>query len=152
MRTPLVMGFVAASMVFLFLGVLLRSWQVLVLSLPPLLFLAVGTMASPPRPLLTAQRVVSRDRGQVGSELRVDLTLRNDGPNLDLLEIVDLLPPEFRLEAGTNAAVVPLAPGETFAFSCVVRPALKGEYSIGPVFAGSSRKRRRLAVPSSPDA
>jgi len=135
MRTPLVMGFVATSMAFLFLGVLLRSWQVLVLSLPPLLFLAVGTIAAPPRPLLTAQRVVSRDRLQVGSELQIDLTLRNDGPNLDLLEVVDLLPPEFRLESGTNQAVVPLAPGETFAFSCIVRPALKGEYSLGPVRA-----------------
>lgn len=135
MRTPLVAGLGATSMIFLLSGVILRNWQIVLLSLPPLLFLAIGTIAAPAPPVLSAERTVSRDRLEVGSELRVGLTLRNEGGNIELLEVLDALPSDFRLEGGTHQAVVPLGPGETFSLSYAVRPMLKGEYVIGPVRA-----------------
>src|SRR5439155_1125748 len=50
MRTPLSSGLAAASMGLLLLGLVLRSWQVLLLALPPMIVLALGSLAPPPRP------------------------------------------------------------------------------------------------------
>ena len=43
MRTPLSSGLAAASMGFLLLGLALRSWQVLLLALSPMIVLALGS-------------------------------------------------------------------------------------------------------------
>lgn len=133
MRTPLVAGLVAASMGFLLGGLVYRSWQVVFLALPPLLFLALGALAPPLPPAVSAERAVSRDRLQAGSTVHVELTLRNEGDGLDLLEVVDVLPSDFVLEAGTNHAVVPLPPKEAITLAYEVRSPTKGEYAIGPV-------------------
>jgi uncharacterized protein (DUF58 family) len=133
MRTRLVAGLVAASLGFLFLGFALRSWRVVLLAMPPLLFLALGSLTPPPRPVLTMARTVSRDRLEAGTTLDVELVVRNERQGLELVEILDVLPPEFALEAGTNHAVVALPPDESFALTYAVRPRVKGDYAIGPV-------------------
>lgn len=133
MRTPFVAGLVATSMVFLLGGFVYRSWQVLLLALPPLLFLAVGALAAPLPPRVAADRAVSRDRIQVDGTLRVQVTVRNVGGGLDLLELVDTVPPEFVLVGGTDRAVVALSAGESFTLDYEVRAPVKGEYTFGPL-------------------
>ncbi|HKZ99537.1 MAG TPA: DUF58 domain-containing protein [Thermoplasmata archaeon] len=133
MRTPFVAGLVGTSMVFVLGGFVYRSWQLVLLALPPLLFLAVGALAPPRAPRLVPERVVSRDRLEVGGSVRVEVTLRNAGPGLDLLEIVDARPAELVLERGTDRAVVALPPGDSFTLAYEVRALVKGEYAIGPV-------------------
>jgi len=133
MRTPLAARLVGVSMVFLFMGFAFRSWQVVLLAMPPLLFLALGALSPPARPRLTIARSISRDRVQAGGLLQVELVIRNESEGLDLLEILDVIPSEFSIDGGTNYAVVGLAPGETFSLAYAVRPAVKGSYAIGPV-------------------
>ena len=137
MRTPLVTRLVATSLAFLFLGFAFKSWHIVLLAMPPLLFLALGSLSPPAEPVLAIARAVSRDRLQAGGLVDVELVVRNERESLDLVEILDVLPSEFALEAGTNHAVVGLGPGESFSLAYTVRPAVKGDYRIGPVRARS---------------
>src|SRR5438132_11025524 len=95
MRTPLSSGLAAASMGLLLLGLVLRSWQVLLLAMPPMIVLALGSLAPPPRPRIVGLRSLSTDRTDAGSDVDVELVVRNEGPSLDLVKIADVLQREF---------------------------------------------------------
>src|SRR5437762_11638662 len=108
MRTPMSRGLAAASMGLLLLGLVLRSWQVLLLALPPMIVLALGSLAPPPRPRLVALRSLPPDRTDAGREVAVALVVPDAGPSLDLVEIAHVLPPDLAVIRGTNAALVSL--------------------------------------------
>src|SRR5437773_303664 len=137
MRTPLSSGLAAASMGLLLLGLVLRSWQVLLLALPPIIVLALGSLAPPPRPRIVALRSLSADRTDAGREVDVELVVRNEGPSLDLVEIADVLPREFAVLRGTNHAVVSLEKDGTLRLAYRIRSAVKGDFVLGPVRARS---------------
>ena len=101
MRTSLSGGLAATSLGFLVIGLALQSWQVVLLSLSPVIFLALGSLFPPATPEVVAVRALSRDRVQAGSDVRVDLLVRNEGSALDLVEIVDVLPRELAVVRGT---------------------------------------------------
>ncbi len=133
MRTPLASGLAATSLGFLLVGLALRSWQVVLLALPPIIFLALGSLFPPVPPEVFAIRSLSRDRAQAGWDVEIELVVRNEGPGLDLVEIVDVLPRELAVVHGTNHAVVGLERGGSFSLSYVVRPMVKGDFRLGPV-------------------
>ena len=133
MRTPLSSGLAAASLVLLVAGLALRSWQVVLLALPPIMVLSLGSLFPPAKPRLSAVRTLSRERAEVGRDVEVRLVVRNDGPTLDLIEIVDVLPREFVIISGSNHAVVSLERGDAIPLSYTVRPLVKGDFRIGPV-------------------
>jgi len=137
MRTPLSSGLAAASMGLLLLGLVLRSWQVLLLALPPMIVLALGSLAPPPRPRIVALRSLSADRTDAGREVDVELVVRNEGPSLDLVEIADVLPREFAVIRGTNHAVVSLEKDGTLRLAYRIRSPVKGDFVLGPVRARS---------------
>src|SRR6058998_1180171 len=133
MRTPLSSGLAAASLGLLVAGLAFRSWQVVLLALPPVIVLALGSLFPPARPRLVAVRTLSRDRAEAGRDVDVKLVVRNDGPTLDLVEIVDVLPREFEIVQGTNHAVVSLERGGTMPLSYTLRSPVKGDFRVGPV-------------------
>src|SRR5207245_11141624 len=137
MRTPLSSGLAAASLGLLVAGLAFRSWRVVLLALPPVIVLALGSLFPPARPRLVAVRTLSRDRAEAGRDVDVKLVVRNDGPTLDLVEIVDVLPREFEIIHGTNHAVVYLERGGTMPLSYTVRSPEKRDFRLGPVRAGS---------------
>src|SRR5438034_563241 len=137
MRTPLSSGLAAASLGLLIAGLAVRSWQVILLALPPVIVLALGSLFPPARPRLVAVRTLSRDRAEAGRDVEVKLVVRNEGPPLDLVEIVDVLPREFAVIHGTNHAVVSLERGGTIPLSYTARSPVKGDFRIGPVRARS---------------
>ncbi len=137
MRTSLSSGLAATSLAFLVLGLALRSWQTVLLSLPPVIFLALGSLFPPLTPRVLAVRSLSRDRVQAGWDVQIELVVRNDGPALDLVEIVDVLPRELAVVRGTNHAVVSLEKGGEVPLSYTVRSAVKGDFHLGPVRARS---------------
>ena len=47
MRTPLSSGLAAASLGLLLLGLAARTWQIVLLALPPIIVLAFGSIAPP---------------------------------------------------------------------------------------------------------
>lgn len=133
MRTPLASGLAATSLGFLLAGLALRNWQLVLLALPPVIFLAIGALLPPAAPRVLAIRSLSRDRAQVGWDVEVELSVRNAGPALDLVEIVDVLPRELAVVRGTNHAVVALERGGFVVLEYVVRPTVKGDFHLGPV-------------------
>jgi len=137
MRTPLSSGLAAAAMGLLLLGLVLRSWQVLLLALPPMIVLALGSLAPPPSPRIVAFRSLSADRTDAGREVDVELVVRNEGPPLDLVEIADVLPREFAVLRGTNHAVVSLEKDGTLRLAYRIRSPVKGDFVLGPVRARS---------------
>ncbi len=126
---------VAVVLLALLAGLVLRSWPLVLLCLPPLVFLGLGTLDAPHAPQLSASRTISSDRLFVGAEVEVRLRVRNEGRTLGLLELVDALPPELSLVRGTNHTIVSLAPGEGFNLVYAVRPTVKGDYHVGPLRA-----------------
>src|SRR5437879_11402092 len=102
MRTPVAGGLAAAALGLLLAGLALRSWQLVLLALPPIIVLALGSLFPPVRPRVVAVRSLSRDRAEVGHPVEVHLLVRNEGPALDLVEIVDVLPRELAVVRGTN--------------------------------------------------
>src|SRR6266571_4089649 len=97
MRTPLSSGLAAASLGLLVAGLAFRSWQVVLLALPPVIVLALGSLFPPARPRLVAVRTLSRDRAEAGRDVDVKLVVRNDGPTLDLGAEDAVLPTDARL-------------------------------------------------------
>src|SRR5438128_2632402 len=133
MRTSLSSGLAATALAFLVLGLALRSWQTVLLSLPPVIFLALGSLFPPLTPRVLATRSLSQDRVQAGWDVQIELVVRNDGPALDLVEIVDVLPRELAVVRGTNHAVVSFEKGGDVSLTYTVRSAVKGDFRIGPV-------------------
>src|SRR5256712_7014783 len=133
MRTPVASGLAAAALGLLLSGLALRSWQLVLLALPSLIVLALGSSSPPVRPRVVAVRSLSRDRAEVGHPVEMHLVIRNEGPALDLVEIVDVLPRELAVVGGTNHAVVSLEKGGDVSLTYTVRSAVKGDFPIGPV-------------------
>jgi uncharacterized protein (DUF58 family) len=137
MRTSLSSGLAAAALGLLLAGLALQSWQIVLLALPPIIVLSLGSLAPPPRPRLVAVRSLSQERTVPRHEIDVELLVRNEGPSLDLVEVADVLPSEFVVVRGTNHAVVSLEAGGTLLCSYTIRSDVKGEFIVGPVRARS---------------
>ena len=137
MRTTFASALVAVALVALLAGLALRSWPFVLLSIPPLVFLALGSVDPPARPVLTVTRALSRDRISVGLDAKVTLHVVNGGSALALLECLDTLPPELSVARGSNHTILSLDAGESADLTYTVRPTLKGEYTLGPFRARS---------------
>src|SRR5437870_12965467 len=137
MRTPLSSGLAAASLGLLLLGLAARTWQIVLLALPPIIVLAFGSIAPPARPRLAVVRSLSRERTDSGHDVDVELLVRNEGASLDLVEIADVLPGELVVVRGTHHAVVSLEEGGALRLAYTIRPAVKGDFVLGPVRARS---------------
>lgn len=155
MRTPLASALVGATLVALLAALALRSWSVVLLAIPPLAFLALGSLDSPAVPVVAAARTLSRDRLPVGGEAEVRVLVSNRGPALGVVELLDVLPPEVALVRGTNHLIASLAPEERVELVYTVRPLLKGDLEIGPLrirstdVLGLSAEDAVAAAPSS---
>jgi len=132
MRTPLASALVGASLAFLLAGLATRRWEYLLPALSPLVLLAFGALFPPPDPAVTTVRSVSRERVQVGGEFEVRLAVTNEGSGADLLEVLDVLPPELEIVKGSNHTIMSLTAGTTYELAYTLRPALKGDFSMGP--------------------
>jgi len=137
MRTTFASALVAVALVALLSGLGVRSWPLVLLSIPPLVFLALGSLDPPARPSLTATRIVSRDRLAVGMDAKVTLHVKNEGGPVALLECLDVLPPELAVIRGSNHTILNVAAGESADLTYTVRPTLKGEFTLGPFRARS---------------
>src|SRR5205809_122286 len=97
----------------------------------------VKTVARPARPRLAVVRSLSRERTDSGHDVDVELLVRNEGASLDLVEIADVLPRELVVVRGTHHAVVSLEEGGSLRLAYTIRPAVKGDFVLGPVRARS---------------
>src|SRR3989442_133199 len=84
MRTPLASGLAAAALGLLLGGLALRSWQLVLLALPPIIVLALGSLFPPVRPRAVAVRALSRHRADVGHPVDVHVLVCMEVPALAL--------------------------------------------------------------------
>ena len=138
MRTALAPWLAGAAGVFVVLAIVLLDWRLVLLALPPIVFLALAGIRPVPAPVLDVAREVSRDRVAVGQEIHVTLRVANRGPRLDLLELYDELPRELDVRKGRPHVAVALAAGEEVLLEYTLSARVKGLYNLGPLIARSS--------------
>src|SRR5437773_8528110 len=138
MRTALAPWLAGAAGLFVVLAVLLLDWRLVLLAIPPIVFLALAGMRPVPAPVLDVARQVSRDRVGVGQDVDVTLRVANRGPRLDLLELHDQTPRELDIRSGRTHIALALDAGEEITLEYTVSPKVKGVYSLGPLVARNS--------------
>jgi len=126
-------GLAALALACLVIGLAIRTWQIVLLALPPIIFLALGSLFPPATPNILGVRSLSRDRVAVSADVDVEVVVRNEGPALDLVEILDVLPRSFIVVRGTNHAVVTMEAGATVPLAYTVRSPIKGDFRLGPL-------------------
>lgn len=133
MRTSLSVGILAASFLLVALAFLAQSWRSLVLIVPLLLYLAIGALLTPSRPVVSITRTMSRDRTAVGQEVEVRLRIANEGGRMASLEVFDSLSGNLDVTKGRPHVHLELRAREVVDVAYTVTPRVKGEYEIGPV-------------------
>lgn len=133
MRTTLAATLVAGCALLIAFAFVTRSWQAVTLVLPFVLYLGLGALLTPPEVRVVAVRSVSRDRGSVGQEVEVRLSLVNEGDRIASLEVFDSLPLGLEVTKGRPHVYLDLARDETIELAYTVVPRVKGEFAIGPL-------------------
>jgi uncharacterized protein (DUF58 family) len=116
------------------LGMITLNGDLVALALPLLVVLALG-VADIPAPLnLHATRTISPDRVAQGQPIEVRIQLRNTGPRLHNLRIVDQLPRGLRLLDGEQECLLTLGMDEGTELSYRVQGD-RGMYAFGTIQA-----------------
>lgn len=135
MRTRHSAWFVGIAALLLLLGILTREPRIFALVIPLVLYLALGTVfgsdSSPPQVRLT--RRVEKERALEGEELTVSLRAENLGPSLELLEILDRLPPQLEVVKGSEYLLTRLRQREVVEREYTVRLRAQGNHPLGPI-------------------
>lgn len=77
------------------LGLLSRDGKVLLLALPPIVYLAAAVLSAPGKVEVVASRSVSADRVAHGNQIQVKLTVENAGAPLAELHLADQVSPRL---------------------------------------------------------
>lgn len=135
MRTRHSAWFVGIAALLLLLGILTLEPRIFALVIPLVLYLALGTVfgsdSSPPQVRLT--RRVEKERALEGEELTVSLRAENLGPSLELLEILDRLPPQLEVVKGSEYLLTRLRQREVVEREYTVRLRAQGNHPLGPI-------------------
>ncbi|HET9223093.1 MAG TPA: DUF58 domain-containing protein, partial [Roseiflexaceae bacterium] len=111
MRSLAVLGILVYTLVLVGLATL--EGTLLLLALPPLVYLAAGLLDQPPTPSLSVSRSLSSDRVAPGAPVVVTLSVANQGAHLQELLLEDHIPPSLRVVDGLPRLLTALAPGAT---------------------------------------
>ncbi|MBA3046631.1 MAG: DUF58 domain-containing protein [Candidatus Thermoplasmatota archaeon] len=112
-------------------GIFLASGAVVALSLPIVAY--IGMMAlllESGEAKLEVKRSVSDTRIMAGDIIEVEITVRNLGPKIDLIEVKDRIPDHLVVKKGNNVALMSLDPGEEQSFSYTLGCPLRGRYVL----------------------
>ena len=135
MRTAMATWLASMATIFVLLALFFLEWRLLVLTLPPLVYLALAGARPLLAPTLDIVRKVSPERSPIGQEITVMLRVANRGRRTDFLELFDAVPRELAVPKGRPHLALALKPGEEATLSYTVVPQVKGEFTIGPLVA-----------------
>lgn len=130
------------------LGLLLGNTTVFLTTIVGLTFVAYGYLLGPPSLDVSVDREVADPAPSPGDEVRIELTVTNDGAgNLPDVRVFDDPPESLRVVDGAPVAATSLGPGETETVSYGVRVD-RGDHAFGdPVVVtrnASGRIERRI--------
>ncbi len=111
-------------------GFLLRDFQLLVLGIMFLSFLALNGFF---RPKIAVDRPIPYYKVFEGDLVDLYAYVRNAGSRSALVEVYDSVPSQMRIAAGDNSILAHLSPGEEAAMAYTVETPLRGHYVFGPV-------------------
>ncbi len=104
-----------------FAGLATLRGEILILALPILIYLGAGLLRAPAEFRLKVTRTLTAERVSPGEPVRVSLTIVNDGPDLDEVTLLDLIPEGLEIVEGDACVVAPLPSGETLELAYTVR-------------------------------
>ncbi|PSP77425.1 DUF58 domain-containing protein [Halobacteriales archaeon QS_4_69_225] len=116
-------GLGAAALVVAGVGVLFRSPGAVLAAAVAAGYLAVRAAAVRPRPSLAVERVVADEAPDPGDEVRVTVAVRNEGPTLFDLRLVDGVPDGLAVVDGPARHAAALRSGDAATFAYTVRAA-----------------------------
>ena len=111
-------------------GFLLRDFQLIVLGIMFISFLALNRLF---RPKIAIDRPIPYYKVFEGDLVDLYGYVANEGPRPALVEIYDSVPTQMRIAAGRNSVLSHLSPGEEAAMAYTVETPLRGHYVFGPV-------------------
>jgi uncharacterized protein (DUF58 family) len=83
-------------------------------------------------------RILSSDRGTIGDEIEVRLMIRNFGPAIPLLEIVDLAADKCTISSGSNHLQVQIEENKVIERRYTLKLHHRGRFALGPIFLKGS--------------
>jgi uncharacterized protein (DUF58 family) len=126
--------FTAAALALIGAGVFTDLDLVLLATVPIVSYMVLERLFSnPPHCNITIRRVKSAERIIQGGSVSCTVYLRNNGPQLDYLEVQDVIPPEFDVVEGSNRFVLSLQSGQDAYFTYTFEASSTGLFSLGPV-------------------
>ncbi len=122
------------SLVTVIMGLLTRSWVLLVLALPPLSLLVVGLNGVPKGTLdIEISRNLKEGDIHEGDNFKIKTTVKNTGETIRYLEILDEVSPRMNIIKGTNHIVTELKAGEEMVIEYILSCPVRGDAEIGPI-------------------
>ncbi len=120
-----------AAIICIIIGLFLANGSFVALSLPIVLYLATMSMFMEESDAeLEVSRKISDIRMMAGDSVEVEITIKNSGSRIELLEVIDNLPDHVRVKEGNNHALLSLDRGEEQSFSYVLECPLRGRYVL----------------------
>ncbi|MFW9921702.1 MAG: DUF58 domain-containing protein [Candidatus Thorarchaeota archaeon] len=118
----------------LIFGIGFRSWLVLLSLIPLSTIILLYFLTSPPaKPEISIERELDQTRYQEGEYVEISLKLKNTGKrSIDILEILDILPPQVSLKKGSNHVITSLDSGEETKIKYEISCDYRGRWEIGP--------------------
>jgi len=118
MKRFLLLSVLAYTLLILGLAALERGW--VALALPVIAHLVASLLRGPTSPRLAARRSLSAARAPQGAPVSVQLTVTNEGNDLPVVEVRDMLPPLVNLEEGGTSILGALPQGGSLTLNYVV--------------------------------
>ena len=144
----------ALATVLLFLGLLLRDWQLAILVLPlASLFFLTNVWALPERVELEVKHQVVPSDSFGDEDIYIHVTISNKtSDRLRNVEVNDHLPGDITLDSGASRVLTQLEAYENLELDIGFHSPIRGHYRIGPlvsrsrIHSGSTWSRRSLRL------
>lgn len=131
MRSPKGFWLATAAIFCIIIGLFLANGTFVALSLPIVLYLAVLSLfMEETEASFDIQRKISDTRIMAGESIKVQITVKNTGSRIELLEIVDNLPDYVCLKEGNNHALFSMDQEDEESFTYELDCPLRGRYLL----------------------
>ncbi|MFC7237491.1 DUF58 domain-containing protein [Saliphagus sp. GCM10025317] len=130
-RVPRWQGAVVVALAICLLAVVLGAPALFVVAVVPLGYVLVGVSSGAPSTDLAVERTLDDDRPRPGQPVSVTLSVTNEGDRvLPDVRVVDAVPEDVPVVAGSSAFATAIRPGETVSHEYEVLPP-RGQYAFG---------------------
>lgn len=133
-------SYISVILSIVFISTIIHSWSLAGLVIPLLLiFFYSLTSEDISLDQISVTRSISRDKTEEKGELIfIELTVKNNGKRIPLLEIVDEIPSTCTTNEGSNHWLFELEENEKISLSYAIQCHKRGRYTVGPVILKGS--------------